>query len=798
MSSQIISQMDEIEKLKLFRSIAEEARDIILAIKPNGRICYANQAAVIAYGYDLAELCGLCIHDLRDPATMSDVELQLQEARTKGILFRTIHKRRNGEPFPAEVSSRAVSTVSGEIYVSIIRDISEIKHSEEVGRESRQFVDNLLSTANAMVVMLGIDGQIEMFNQAAERITGYTLAEVLGQNWFEIMIPNGKRQNAWQFSQQQTGATDLCPNIENPIRTKYGEIRHIVWQNSKWIEWGKVIGTVSFGIDVTDRLRAEAGLRSQEEFVHGMVEGLAIPFFAVDRTYRYLVFNQAHVRAMKQYYGVDIRMGENILTYHTDPTASERVQNNLDLAFMGQTCVVEAFVGDAQWEQKYLRIEHNPISNSSGLIIGVAVFCSDISEQRKAENEARACDLRYRELVEDTQVIIMALSPSGKIGYINDYGLKFFDYALANILEQPLCELLVPEVEASGRNLWALYESLWLNTTEGFRETHENRTASGRRVWIDWTIRRGVNPLSGEAGWLCVGIDVSAKRRLQEAEKKGYERRLRNELMQDIMAGRLTAEQVRQTAKQLRLNLTGPFVCLVFSKEFSDGEMGDAVQRQYHVDTIVDNLKDYAPGIVWEAHAGICVLLPCNGKADVLTAEEAKARVIAAYKDFSKYGLGKIESIGVSYQSHPSVVIPALYEQAAVALEFGSIQKPNDNIHFWHELGWVRLVAKDIDSQVAHQYILDQIGPLLQIVPLEKRAVLLASLRELLSGDMFDTIAQRLNVHPQTVRYRKRVIEKLLNIHFGAKETDANLAIALKLYDVQQMRQIKEAKRNTL
>lgn len=787
-------QIGNIDELIFFRSIVDEARDIILAIKLDGRICYANQAASVAYGYTLAELYELRIHDLRDPATISDIARQLQESRTKGILFRTVHKRRSGELFPVEVSSRTMSPLPDDIYVSIIRDISEIKHTEEVGQETRQFVDNLLSTANAMVVMLGIDGQIEMINQAAERITGYTLQEVKGLNWFETMIPEGKRQNAWEFSRQQTGANELCSNLENPIRTKSGEIRHIIWQNSKWTNRGHVIGTVSFGIDVTERVRAEAGLRHQEEFVHGIVEGLDIPFFAVDHAFRYFVFNTAHVRAMKQHYGVDIKMGESILSYHTDPKARETVRKNLALALTGQACVVEAFIGDAQWEQKYLRVEHNPIRNSSGFIIGVAVFCSDISEQRKAENEARACDLRYRELVEDTQVIIMALNPSGKIGYINDYGLKFFDYSSTNLLEQSLCELLVPEVDANGRNLWELYESLWLNGSDGFRETHENRTASGKRVWVDWTVRRGVNPLSGEAGWLCIGIDVSAKQRLQETEKRGYERRLRNELMQDIIAGRLTAEQAHQTAKQLRLNLAGPFACIVFAKAFNNQELGGSIQHQQHVDEVIDALRDCVHGIVWEAHEGICVLLPCNGKVDVLTPEEAKNRVISAYKDFYKCGLGKKEIFGASFQFHPSVTIPALYEQALIALEFGPIQKPRDDIHFWHELGWVRLIAKEINSQMSHQYVSDQLGPILQIGPLEKRAVLLSTLRELLSGEMFDTIAKRLNVHPQTIRYRKRVIEKLLNVHFGAKETEANLAIALKLYDVQQLRLHKEVK----
>jgi DNA-binding PucR family transcriptional regulator len=91
-----------------------------------------------------------------------------------------------------------------------------------------------------------------------------------------------------------------------------------------------------------------------------------------------------------------------------------------------------------------------------------------------------------------------------------------------------------------------------------------------------------------------------------------------------------------------------------------------------------------------------------------------------------------------------------------------------------------------MESPAAQQYVADCLGPLLGISPPEKRRALLATLRELLAGGMFDVIGERLNVHPQTVRYRKRVIEKLLHIQLDSQDSRTNLSIALKLYEVQQ------------
>ena len=288
-------------ELSFFRSIADAARDIILVLAEDGTICYANQAAVVTYGYSPDDFQALRVHDLRALQTVQEIDSQLRQARGEGILFRTLHRKRSGEALPVEVSSRSIATPSGERFISVIRDISELQHLEGVRR-------------------------------------------------------------------------------------------------------------------------------SQREFSHGIAEGLDIPFFAVDPQYRYIEFNQAHVRAMNTHYGADIQMGESILNYYANDETREMVRHHLDEALAGRAHAVEALVGDEERQQRYLRIEHNPVKDAKGDIIGVAVFCSDISERKKAEQEAQVCDQRYRELVEDTQVVIMALGPTGIVGYINEYGLKFFGY----------------------------------------------------------------------------------------------------------------------------------------------------------------------------------------------------------------------------------------------------------------------------------------------------------------------------------------------------------------------------------
>lgn len=107
----------------------ENARDIILVIDADdGRIIDVNAAAESAYGYSRDELLALTIFDLR-PDTAA-VKQQMQVADAKGMLFDTIHRRRDGSTFPVEVSSRGDIMSGRRCLFSIIRDISERKRFE--------------------------------------------------------------------------------------------------------------------------------------------------------------------------------------------------------------------------------------------------------------------------------------------------------------------------------------------------------------------------------------------------------------------------------------------------------------------------------------------------------------------------------------------------------------------------------------------------------------------------------------------------------------------------------------------
>ncbi len=127
---------------------------------------------------------------------------------------------------------------------------------------AQAFSAQLIETANVMVLGLDPAGRVSIFNGTAERISGYSREEILGQPWFELVVPKERFPELWQGFLRAQSSGEIARSFETKIITKSGEERTIEWQTTLFDQGGEGLITVSFGLDVTERKRAEAEIRS--------------------------------------------------------------------------------------------------------------------------------------------------------------------------------------------------------------------------------------------------------------------------------------------------------------------------------------------------------------------------------------------------------------------------------------------------------------------------------------------------------------------------------------------------------
>jgi PAS domain S-box-containing protein len=169
----------------------------------------------------------------------------------------------SGERHILDMQLIPVRDVRGRVHrlIGITRDITQERQAAQALTRANQYAENLIATANAMIIHLDERGNVLIINHAAEVITGYTQAELQGRNWFETVVPRARFPEVWKMF-GAIADEQLPANYENPILTKDGEERYIVWQNSLVMDNGNVAGTLSFGIDITDRRQREAEMQT--------------------------------------------------------------------------------------------------------------------------------------------------------------------------------------------------------------------------------------------------------------------------------------------------------------------------------------------------------------------------------------------------------------------------------------------------------------------------------------------------------------------------------------------------------
>ena len=128
-----------------------------------------------------------------------------------------------------------------------------------------QLAKAIIETSNALIIVMDTEGRIQRFNQGCEKITGYAEDEVKGRIFWDFLIPEEQAPGVRAVF-NSLKARDFPNEYENDWLTKEGEQRRIAWSNTAIVdEAGKVTHVIGTGLDITQRIAAEAALKRREE-----------------------------------------------------------------------------------------------------------------------------------------------------------------------------------------------------------------------------------------------------------------------------------------------------------------------------------------------------------------------------------------------------------------------------------------------------------------------------------------------------------------------------------------------------
>jgi PAS domain S-box-containing protein len=133
-------------------------------------------------------------------------------------------------------------------------------------KQSEDFSERLVDAANALIITLDNNGNIESFNSFAEKFTGYSRSEVIGKNWISTFIPAQDHSVTLGIIKNASDEKQNISSFENSILVKGGEKRLISWNNANLkSNDGANIGVLSIGLDITEKSKMKEELLNSEK-----------------------------------------------------------------------------------------------------------------------------------------------------------------------------------------------------------------------------------------------------------------------------------------------------------------------------------------------------------------------------------------------------------------------------------------------------------------------------------------------------------------------------------------------------
>ncbi|GKS11263.1 hypothetical protein YDYSY3_22630 [Paenibacillus chitinolyticus] len=240
-----------------YRLITEASLDWISRHAPDemATMTYSSPVCKTFFGYEPEEMIGQAAIPLVHPDDLDRVVLFLERNRhTEGDKVTFRFRCKNGDYVWLESTTRYTYDKDGNVseIVSISRNITERKKADQQLQESEQRYKSLFDHNPAAVYSMNLDGDYKTANKNLQKITGYTLEELIGMYWGPIVAPIDLPKTLHHFELAKQG---FPQSYDLTIIHKDGHPVEINSTNIPIIVDNEVVGVYGITIDITERQR---------------------------------------------------------------------------------------------------------------------------------------------------------------------------------------------------------------------------------------------------------------------------------------------------------------------------------------------------------------------------------------------------------------------------------------------------------------------------------------------------------------------------------------------------------------
>ena len=427
-----------------YETILRTTMDGFWIVDAKGRFLDVNYAYCRLIGYSRDELLSMGIPDVEARENQEEVTQHIQEVIELGSArFERQHRHKDGHLIDVEISANYIPAGEGK-FVTFLRDITERKRADNELRESQLRLERAVKAGNVGLWDRNLVTNKVFYSSKWKSQIGYEDHEIGPdmEEWRSRVHPDDLETT---LKEVETCIAEARKDygVEFRFRHKDGSYRWIFAQGSILTdETGHSIRMVGSHVDITERKRAESALAHSHELMQYVISHNQSAVAVHDKDLKYLYVSQRYIDDYKV-------KAENVIGKHHYEVFPDLPQKWRDVhrkALAGEVSSADSDPyeredGSVDWT----RWECRPWYEADGAIGGIIVYTEVITERKRAEDELRESEERFRRLFEDAPLGYQSLDESGNFIVVNETWCRTLGYTKDEVVGRNFSEFIHPD-----------------------------------------------------------------------------------------------------------------------------------------------------------------------------------------------------------------------------------------------------------------------------------------------------------------------------------------------------------------
>jgi PAS domain S-box-containing protein len=424
----------------------------------------------------------------------------------------------------------------------------KLKAVEKEAVKQRELARMYLDAAGVIMLALNEKGEVTLINRKGCEILEHEEAELLGENWFDHFLPASTVDYVkGVFARIMSGDLSQDQYVEGTVVSGSGKEKLIEWHNATVRdESGRIIGTLSSGLEMTERKKAETALAERAEAHRILVGNLADLVWIIDLDLNWTYMSPSVERITG--YTVEEAMGlkfEEVMTPDSTRLVFEALEGELERA---EESIADPPVpvamelelyrkdGTTFWTETVAGFMRDP----EGTLYGVLGTSRDMTERKKTLDALRESEERYNLIANNSTDAIWLMDMNFKSIWNSPSVEQAGGYTLEELNELPLERNFTPESwEVAAKTMSEVLTPENLadkDMTLSSRNELEIYRKDGSKFWGEIEIALIRDEEGRPLGFLGVVRDVTERKKAEEALKESEAKyRYLTEKMNDVL-----------------------------------------------------------------------------------------------------------------------------------------------------------------------------------------------------------------------------------------------------------------------